>query len=346
MAEDSNDIQRYLKGEMSESEQYAFEKRALSDPFLSDAVEGAEKIPPDLFTKDVEALSHKINEKKNVWPVTIRIAAGIAIVITVGWFALRDTQPNHELALQKSDSTVAPKPDSSGQLLTMAESRKDKADVKTGPQLAKTQLKEKQIEKTVVKIPPSEAAGASAQSQPVLSDKTKTTDDLVTEEVASTKAIEEEKARNVEPSAAMKKETAPQRAAMSSSQKTALDADLKSDSVKGCSIVVQTEVSGSPSIVTGSPQGGILAYCQYLEKNRRMPKEALDANIHSNVVLTFTVLATGDLNNFKIVSSPGYGCDEELVRLIKAGPKWAPTVRNGQQIPTSVRATLPFYTDR
>ena len=41
MANDADDIIRYRKGLMSDRERHAFEKRALSDPFLADALEEA-----------------------------------------------------------------------------------------------------------------------------------------------------------------------------------------------------------------------------------------------------------------------------------------------------------------
>ncbi|HLT71579.1 MAG TPA: carboxypeptidase-like regulatory domain-containing protein, partial [Cyclobacteriaceae bacterium] len=62
MADLGNDIERYLKGEMSPAEMHALEKQALHDPFLADALEGAHNFPDD-FTADVRALNHLVSSK-------------------------------------------------------------------------------------------------------------------------------------------------------------------------------------------------------------------------------------------------------------------------------------------
>ncbi|MCU0358652.1 MAG: CBS domain-containing protein [Cyclobacteriaceae bacterium] len=45
----ANDIERYRKGTMTNAERHAFEKKVLTDPFLAEALEGAELIAPDEF---------------------------------------------------------------------------------------------------------------------------------------------------------------------------------------------------------------------------------------------------------------------------------------------------------
>ena len=51
-----NDIERYRKGELTPSEMHALEKKALSDPFLADALEGASEINAEAFASDVHDL--------------------------------------------------------------------------------------------------------------------------------------------------------------------------------------------------------------------------------------------------------------------------------------------------
>ena len=62
MGDLKNDIDRYLKGEMSAPEMHALEKRALDDPFLADALEGGAAYP-DNFTADIDGLNARIAAK-------------------------------------------------------------------------------------------------------------------------------------------------------------------------------------------------------------------------------------------------------------------------------------------
>ncbi len=61
MADLSNDIKRYLNGEMTPAEMHALEKKALSDPFLADALEGGEAEDPLQFARSVAALNEAVD---------------------------------------------------------------------------------------------------------------------------------------------------------------------------------------------------------------------------------------------------------------------------------------------
>jgi hypothetical protein len=87
MNKDRYDIEKYLRGELSAEEMHALEKRALNDPFLADALEGAAQISPNDFTKDVQDL-HKTFAKsrpKPFWNFSTRIAAAIALLVASGF---------------------------------------------------------------------------------------------------------------------------------------------------------------------------------------------------------------------------------------------------------------------
>jgi hypothetical protein len=38
----------------------------------------------------------------------------------------------------------------------------------------------------------------------------------------------------------------------------------------------------------------------------------------------------------------GYGCDEEVIRLIKEGPRWVPTRKNKEPVRDKVKVRLRF----
>ncbi len=102
MADWQNDLERYRRGNMTPAEMHAFEKRALHDPFLADAMEGAEQISPEDFAHDLQELTAKLasTEKINiaasvaapaevqstkpwVWPQ--RIAASVLLLVGIFW---------------------------------------------------------------------------------------------------------------------------------------------------------------------------------------------------------------------------------------------------------------------
>lgn len=55
-----HDIEKYRSGALSASEMHALEKRALTDPFLAEALEGAGDLDPAAFSADVADLQKRI----------------------------------------------------------------------------------------------------------------------------------------------------------------------------------------------------------------------------------------------------------------------------------------------
>lgn len=107
MSEDKNHseaLKRYLKGKMSPSEAHAFEREALDDPFLSEAIEGYEKSGTEALD-DLQSLSDKLTpqaKKKFPW---IRLAASVALLLTatfVIYFLQDSVAPKKEIAMEKA----------------------------------------------------------------------------------------------------------------------------------------------------------------------------------------------------------------------------------------------------
>src|SRR5690349_6070525 len=104
MTDHRHDIEKYLKGELTSAERHALEKKALNDPFLADALEGAEQINVADFSRDVAELNAKVAGKKtvSVWMWTARIAAGLAFILVATFIVwnISETEPAQELALK------------------------------------------------------------------------------------------------------------------------------------------------------------------------------------------------------------------------------------------------------
>lgn len=91
-----------------------------------------------------------------------------------------------------------------------------------------------------------------------------------------------------------------------------------------------------------SPAGGRGAFKKYLETNMRYPQQALDNKVEGRVTVQFTVETTGRLSDFNVLKGIGYGCDEEVIRLIKSGPKWVPTKHDEEPVRDKVKVRLRF----
>lgn len=100
-----NDIEKYLKGELTPAEMHALEKEALNNPFLAEALEGGEQLDAADFSKDVAELNERIMKRKSAsWTWTVRIAASfllLAISIFVIWITLKQ-DPEQTLALEQN----------------------------------------------------------------------------------------------------------------------------------------------------------------------------------------------------------------------------------------------------
>jgi TonB family protein len=85
--------------------------------------------------------------------------------------------------------------------------------------------------------------------------------------------------------------------------------------------------------------GGMNAFYKFLGAEIKYPKEAAEKKIEGKVFLRFIVEKDGSLGDVEVISGPGYGLDEEALRVIKASPKWNPgMVKNN---PVRVQYNIP-----
>ena len=98
MTKRQHDIERYLRGEMTAQEMHALEKEALNDPFLSDALEGAQTIDVDSFLFDLRTLKSTVADRPDkrrpkiisMWRLSIGIAATLLFVAMSGLYLIRN----------------------------------------------------------------------------------------------------------------------------------------------------------------------------------------------------------------------------------------------------------------
>ncbi len=115
MANLNNDIEKYLRGDLSPAEMHALEQKALQDPFLAEALEGAEHAAPEEFSIDLQMIRQSLTEKTrtkrrfidiNGWQWYTGIAAGLLMLVLCTYtviMMINQQRPKENLALSEQE---------------------------------------------------------------------------------------------------------------------------------------------------------------------------------------------------------------------------------------------------
>jgi TonB family protein len=402
MADWMDDIEKYRRGELSPKEMHELEKRALSDPFLADALDGVNSINVDELATDLDQLNRSIHRKKDVVYFTpLRIAAGVVILIGASLFLFWPSNKPEQLA-KVNEETPAPESGSTAgdtvreteakpqEQLTLAEESK-KEEKRDQSQKEQTQkIKPGETGRTTKKITAAEAtpqpavalntdstvagenlardtqaarsatgdaAKAAAQTSHISGTVTVAEDGLplpgVTIKVkdsplGTTTDINGHYTLNVPDSASLIFSfVGMQTSEISTSSKSTIDVKMNEDVSQLSEVVITRSalarpLTEEPLVILAEPVGGIKAYDKYMEDNLRYPQQALDNDVKGRVVVEFNVGIDGSLNNFVVMRSLGFGCDDEVIRLVKNGPTWRPTTEDNKPVESSVRVRMKF----
>jgi TonB family protein len=448
----NHDIEKYLKGELSAAEMHQLEKRALSDPFLADALEGTENISSNDFSNDLMDLDARIlrTQKKNIF-TPLRIAAGVFILLgasSLFYFISKSTQEDKNLAQQtesKPSSQAGPnQPDTqkdtaaTKNLLTLNEPEKIKQDktAKTPKQTNATkpvenletastrenqksdvedqiteaaeeektevteelkpapltELKEKQEEQKIAaaetqsqlqseSLSRKESRGKKITSVPSATDASgsssyqfNNSNSVVKGQVTSatdgspmpgvnvvlkgttTGTITDEQGNYVIELPESKNQELVFSFIGSHTDEIAVDGQSvvnvkMSDDVSQLSEVVVVGYGAAdgaigepttPTLLLAEPTGGRRSFKKYLETSLNYPQQALENKIEGRVTIQFSVKTDGSLDDFKVIKGLGYGCENEVIRLVKYGPKWSPSLQGETALESSVRVRMRF----
>jgi len=102
---------------------------------------------------------------------------------------------------------------------------------------------------------------------------------------------------------------------------------VEDQSTENDSLKIFTEAEFMPKFV-----GGEIELNKFLNKNMLYPNLAKENNIEGRVIIRFVVEKDGSLSNIEILKKLGFGCDEEVIRLIKTMPKWNPGKTYGKAV--------------
>ena len=90
--------------------------------------------------------------------------------------------------------------------------------------------------------------------------------------------------------------------------------------------------------------GGINKARQFLADNIQYPDEAVENGVNGTLQVKFTIELDGSISNIEVVKKLGYGCDEEVIRVLKRMPKWTPAKLKGQFVRSYFTMPVSFRT--
>jgi TonB family protein len=95
--------------------------------------------------------------------------------------------------------------------------------------------------------------------------------------------------------------------------------------------------SGEPNYPSGNN-----SFYDLLSRRIKMPDAAVQKGVKGYVKLSFTVGLQGNLSDFQVQNSLGFGCDEEAIRVIKSLGNWSPAQKDGQAFVSKKSISVAF----
>ena len=92
--------------------------------------------------------------------------------------------------------------------------------------------------------------------------------------------------------------------------------------------------------------GGLDALMEFLAKNIQYPEKAKKMGVKGRVFVTFIVEKDGSISDIKVLRDIGYGCGEEVIRVIKLMPKWKPAKQRGKAVRQQFNLPVSFNLDK
>ncbi|RYG21235.1 MAG: hypothetical protein EOO07_03120 [Chitinophagaceae bacterium] len=87
--------------------------------------------------------------------------------------------------------------------------------------------------------------------------------------------------------------------------------------------------------------GGLFKFYNFIKTNIVYPDRAIKGNVEGLVAIEFTIDRSGNYKDFLVVRDLGYGCAEEVLRVIKKSKKWNSAVL-GNPVEQRISLQVPF----
>jgi len=149
-----NDFKKYFHNNMEDKDKHDFEKRMMQDAFEEEAYDGLSSLEKEEMEQDVNDLKRRINKRtksKRIIPYWFRYAAGVLILLAVGFsvYILNDQFQSQQLV---KEPLPVPK----------EEQEKEQKKIKSREEPEKSE-KQKQKKETTVQTDKEEQTGAVAE---------------------------------------------------------------------------------------------------------------------------------------------------------------------------------------
>jgi periplasmic protein TonB len=92
-------------------------------------------------------------------------------------------------------------------------------------------------------------------------------------------------------------------------------------------------------------QGGMSEMTNFIGKNLKYPEQAVKANVIGKVIVKIIIEKDGSVNSVSFMKGIGFGCDEEVERIVKIMPKWKAGIKDGKAVRTSFVLPVMFALD-
>lgn len=367
------DFEKYLKGELSHTEQHRIEKILLESDFENEAMQGFSGVEMEEAAKDMEVLREQLQrktrrKKKNM--VWIRRIAATVLLLALFSFALYymlESKQKEELISLGEKAIPEGKGKGSAVPFKMQEEPSEVIkDVVIADASAPENEKVKEDESGDSSLDGKfdvEAAKKPAvidEKQPMARINIKREYHLEAiddneEDLLSIKQDALSGAENEEDQSAARSTIAEEFAGRKET-----DANVRSKRVSETRPVSESNIALSPEISkseysgntgdilvgnnkkTPLPVGGKNAFKEYLKESIHYPADKIDEGKKGTVVVGFTVSTSAKIKNLHIEKSMGDIFDREAVRLILEGPTWKPAVENGVAVEKEVRVRIRF----
>ena len=102
------------------------------------------------------------------------------------------------------------------------------------------------------------------------------------------------------------------------------------------------EASTVYAVVEEMPEfeGGVAGLMRYVKQNISYPSVAREIGVEGIVYVSFVVNESGNVESAKVMKGIGYGCDEEVIRVVNKMPRWKKVGKNAGH-PVKVRFNIP-----
>ncbi len=100
----------------------------------------------------------------------------------------------------------------------------------------------------------------------------------------------------------------------------------------------------SPDLPFFQPEfpGGAKNLTKFIRNNLKYPRQAINNQIEGDVMVKFMINKNGSLSDLRITEGLGFGCDEEVLRIIGSMPNWKPARLGTKSISYTYTLSIKF----